>query len=226
MPKRALLWTVLLAAVVGPSCSEEAPVLRRFFTAVQAGDIRTVSTISAATYPWVIESWEILGRVSDTTEAFKLSAIKLELEEKQKEREALVKEYTRFRLDNLKAVRGIEARLEAEPDCTFGAKLAAVHEELVRYHEQLRQLERGRRALAEALRHERTLARMSLMGSISEIDGFEGNVSIKKVRVALSNEDGVTKNYLVTVCRYDLTNPENKSHPRSRWIVAELEEEA
>jgi len=225
MPKRTLLGAVILAALFASSCSEEESVLRRFFTAVRAKDTGTLSAMSAATYPWVIESWEILGTESSTTEAFRLSEIKLEVEEKEKERQALVKEYTQFRLDNLKALKAIDARLEVEPDCTFGAKLAPVHEELVRYHEALRQLELKRRALMDSSNRERTLARMSLRGAISDIDDFDGDVSIKKVRVALAGEDGATKNYVATLCRYDLANRENKFHPPSSWIVAELEEE-
>jgi hypothetical protein len=74
MPKRVGLGAVLLAATFAACSSQEDRVLRRFLTAVQAKDRGTLSALSAATFPWVIESWEIIGTQSETTEPFKMFA--------------------------------------------------------------------------------------------------------------------------------------------------------
>jgi hypothetical protein len=226
MPKRAGLWAVLLAVSFATSCSEEGPILRRFFTAVQTKDSSTLAAISAATFPWVIKSWELVGTQSDTTEPFALHQLEREAAEVQQRREKLVSDYGKFRVKNIRALKVIEARLEKDPDCTFAPKLAAVHEELLQYRDGLKALEVERRALTRKAHRERTIARMSLMGAITDIDEFDGDVSVKKVLVAISGEDGTKSNYLVTLCRYNLANRENNFRPRAVWIITEFEEGA
>ncbi len=225
MPKRIGLWAVLLAATFAACSSQEDRVLRRFLTAVQTKDRAMLSALSAATFPWVIESWEIIGTQSETTEPFRMFELERQAGEAQQKREDLFKEQSRFVVDNYDALKVVKARVARDPDCTFKGKLATVHEELMQHRKELKELEQLRRALERQAGRERRLARMSLMGAISEVSEFDGDVSVKKVLVAITGEGNIKSNYVVTLSRYNLANRENNFRPNAVWIITDIEEQ-
>jgi hypothetical protein len=95
----------------------------------------------------------------------------------------------------------------------------------MQYRKELQELERQRRDLEQQAARERRLARMSLMGAISEVNEYDGDVSVKKVLVAITGEGNIKSNYVVTLSQYNLANRENRFRPNAVWIITDIEEQ-
>ena len=210
----------LLAACSG---GEEKGVLNRFFMACRAGDNATVASVSQVAFPAEgCEAWELLEVSEPMTAPFRIVELRQKVNDAKKERDTQFEKGKYFLEDNYSDIEKIQLKLDTDPEYKFEGKTGEVQAEWEKIIADRKTLERSVQGFNRDLEKETKVAKMSLMTDVA-LTKLEGTVITKDVKVSATSE-GQAKPYTFKLIRYDLTNTENNTSPKSRWIITAIDE--
>ena len=217
--------TVLIASfVVACGGLPEEDVLKRYFRAVRAGDMLTLSNIAAVTLQSGVVQGFTITSVSEVQEKeLKVKALLADLEEVEATQEAFNEEMKAYQDENLEAIGRV---LTAE----------RVEEEVDREDEEIQvawaewREKSTTHAIAvsdagQALSSERSAADQSVFNASNPIDitQYDGKITSKTVNITATvlGEDGSTseQDLVVNLTRTELTGAEG-NNVSGRWIIA------
>ncbi len=210
----------LLAACSG---GEEKGLLNRFFMACRSGDNQTVASVSQVPFPAEgCEAWEVLEVSEPMTAPFRIVELGKKVNDAKKERDTQFEKGKYFLEDNYADIEKIQLKLDSDPDFKFNGKTGEVQEQWDKIIADRKTLERSVQEYNRDLEKETKLAKMSLMTDVP-LNKLEGTVLTKTVNVSVTS-NGQPKAYTFTLQKYDLTNTENNTSPKSRWIITSIDE--
>jgi hypothetical protein len=168
------------------------------------------------------EAWEV-GEVSEPMSApFRIAELRQKVNDAKRERDTQFEKGKYFLEDNYADIEQIQLKLDTDPDFKFKGKTGEVQEEWEKIIADRKTLERSVQELNRELEKETKLAKMSIMTEVP-LNQLEGTVLTKNVNVTVTS-DGQAKPYTFRLMKYDLTNTETNTSPRSRWIITAIDE--
>ena len=210
----------LLAACSG---GEEKGVLDRFFMACRSGDNATVASVSQVAFPAEgCEAWELIEVSEPMTAPFRIAELRQKVEEAKIERDNQFEKGKYFLEDNYTDIEKIQLKLDTDPEFKFKGKTGEVQAEWEKIIADRKTLERTVQGFNRDLEKETKLAKMSIMTDVA-LTKLEGTVITKDIKVTVTS-DGQPKPYTFKLVKYDLTNTENNTSPKSRWIITAIDE--
>lgn len=210
----------LLVACQGP----ESLVLKKYFTAVQFKDKKTLGSIAVEPSMPNLTKWEVVSVGLETTEPAPLRSLTQAAEQAKAKlddckRKALEAQGTLevAKQDLDKASRKEKAAAQADVD----AKKAAYDQAYQAVKDALKTSNNAK----EAMETEQKIAKLSA-GDLPGIETMEGDFRAKDVTVKLTvkQEDGTegAKDYVVSLRAYKLTNPATRRTIRGKWIILRI----
>jgi hypothetical protein len=206
------------------SCSgAEQQVVKTFLTAVQGGDETTLSGVSLVKFPGSVTSWEILEVGPESSEPFPLADVRKELVELETKIKFQQERHANFLSDNAEKAAEYKRRIQRNPDYQFSGEMADFKENVDALTEERKELEATLEELRQRISGLQNAAALSLNTSVNH--NFEGEVKGKIVRLKV-NDGSQEKIFSLFLRRYELSDKERNLTPMSRWIIADIEEQA
>jgi hypothetical protein len=206
------------------SCSGgEQQLVTTFLTAVQGGDEAMLAGLSLVEFPGSVTSWEILEVGPESNEPFALAEVREEFVALEKEIGSDAETHAAFLADNAGRAEEYQRRLQGDPDYQFTGEMTDFQTELEGRIEKRKELDAELEEIRRRILRLRDAAGLSLNTAVN--DNFEGEVRGKVVRLKVL-DGSEEKVYTFTLRRFELSDPERNLTPMSRWIIAEIEEQA
>jgi hypothetical protein len=156
------------------------------------------------------------------TAPFRIAELRQKVNDAKKERDTQFEKGKYFLEDNYSDIEKIQLKLDTDPDYKFKGKTGEVQAEWEKIIADRKTLERNVQELNRELEKETKLSKMSLMTDVA-LNKLEGTVITKTVNVTVTS-DGQAKPYTFHLMKYDLTNTETNTSPKSRWIITAIDE--
>jgi hypothetical protein len=213
---------LLLPSLV--ACADpEVQVIDRFLKATKDGNLAALADTSMVPFPLEPHSWKIL-RVSDSRHGpFLVSELSKEFQKSREERNRIDDEARRFREANEEKLVRAAVREQSGSD----APMEPAHAELLsKWEEYRRKGHEAREVMAEArtrLELERGGARKSV-STWKLVDELDGEEEVKEVLVSVDIGERREKQFVFTLKMYHLSNLEDGSTLKARWIILRIEE--
>lgn len=217
---RAAAILALLALAV--SCTgPEKEIVDTFLTAVRDGQEKVVRAVSLVDLPDAdVQSWEIVEVGPESTEPYRYEELRQAYFDANEAWESKNDDNDQFlNADVDKSLRYRE-KMKTDPDYQFTGAMAEYQKEWEARDAEAKELGQKVVKADEALKKEKDAIYMSANMAVK--DSFEGDVSVKNVRVNVNGDSG-SKTYTLTLRKYNVVDSETGITPMSRWIVTEVE---
>ncbi|MGH9463581.1 MAG: hypothetical protein ACRD1X_20445 [Vicinamibacteria bacterium] len=211
-----------IIAFLAACSTPEEQLVNTFLTAVRDGQEDMIRGVSLVDLPETgIQSWEIIEVGLEATEPYRLAELRKAFFDATQAWESKVDDNDKFVNDNREETLRYRKEIGTDPGYKFpSGAMAEYQEEWETREAAAKELEEKVREADEALKKERDSVYMS--ANMAVRDGFEGDVTVKTVRVNVNGGSG-SKTYALTLRKYNVVDSETGITPMSRWIVTDIE---
>ena len=216
--------TVLIASFVACGGLPEEDVLKRYFRAIRAGDMLTLSNIAAATLQSGVVQGFTITSVSEVQEKeLTVKALLADLEEVEASQEAFNEEMKVYQDENLEAIGRVLTAERSEEEVDRGDEETQVA--WAEWREKSTTHSIAVSDAGQALSNERSAAQQSVFNASNPIDitQYDGKIILKTVNITatvLGDDDSTSEQDLVVnLTRTELTGADG-DNVSGRWIIA------
>lgn len=222
----AKLGTVLALALLGGACGyPEQRVVDQYFGALNARDNQTLGSFAVVqleTKDKRVDKWTINQSSPETRVPAPLVDLVKKRKDVETELAAHNKSWAAYKLEHYPELEKTRDLLKA--NAKIPASLAPVAAEYERVNQNDRELKKALSEAKDAVEKEKRIVRLSI-GASDDLEDLTGDLVTKQLDLTFTI-GGETRNYLMTLKKYEMTKGQGGPKLMSRWVVYDLKPKA